>query len=144
MAESYTADTLAPLGLTLDMWRVLAALSNNGEQRQIDLVEHDLDRRLDHVAAGDAAGAAGAGDARRSKTSNREVVVELSAKGRAQVERLIPIAKGLEGIASSGPLGQGAGGGETRAEADVRKSHRRPPQIALLTRHPGARHQRVC
>ena len=38
----------------------------------------------------------------RSETSNREVVVELSAKGRAQVESLIPIAKGLESIASSG------------------------------------------
>jgi len=38
IAAIYTGDTLAPLGLSLDMWRVLAALSNNGEQRQIDLV----------------------------------------------------------------------------------------------------------
>jgi DNA-binding MarR family transcriptional regulator len=38
----------------------------------------------------------------RSKTSNREVVVELSAKGREQVESLIPIAKSLEEVASSG------------------------------------------
>src|SRR5258708_30836501 len=38
IAEIYTADTLGPLGVSLDMWRVLAALSNNGEQPQIDLV----------------------------------------------------------------------------------------------------------
>ncbi len=40
IAEIYTGDILAPLGVSLDMWRVLAALSNNGEQRQIDLVEN--------------------------------------------------------------------------------------------------------
>ena len=38
----------------------------------------------------------------RSETSNREVVVELTAKGRAQVERLIPIAQKLEQIAAAG------------------------------------------
>jgi DNA-binding MarR family transcriptional regulator len=38
----------------------------------------------------------------RSKTSSREVVVALSAKGRAQVEALIPIAKSLEKTASEG------------------------------------------
>ena len=35
--ESFTAE-LEPHGLRIDMWRVLAALSNNGEQRQVDLV----------------------------------------------------------------------------------------------------------
>ena len=38
----------------------------------------------------------------RSATSNREVVVELSPKGRALVQRLIPIAKKLEQTASAG------------------------------------------
>jgi DNA-binding MarR family transcriptional regulator len=33
---------------------------------------------------------------RRSKTNNREVVVQLTARGRALVERLIPIAERLE------------------------------------------------
>jgi DNA-binding MarR family transcriptional regulator len=102
IAEIYTADTLAPLGLTLDMWRVLAALSNNGEQRQIDLVEmtsidaSTMSRLVTRMVR------QGLVTRARSKTSNREVVVELSAKGRAQVESLIPIAKGLEGIASTG------------------------------------------
>jgi DNA-binding MarR family transcriptional regulator len=102
IAEIYTSDTLAPLGITLDMWRVLAALSNNGEQRQIDLVEmtsidaSTMSRLVTRMVR------LGLVTRARSKTSNREVVVELSAKGRAQVESLIPIAKSLEDIASSG------------------------------------------
>jgi DNA-binding MarR family transcriptional regulator len=102
IAEIYTSDTLAPLGITLDMWRVLAALSNNGEQRQIDLVDmtsidaSTMSRLVTRMVR------LGLVTRARSKTSNREVVVELSAKGRAQVESLIPIAKSLEDIASSG------------------------------------------
>ena len=85
IAEIYTGDTLAPLGLSLDMWRVLAALSNNGEQRLVTrMVRQGLVTRT------------------RSKTSSREVVVALSAKGRAQVESLIPIAKRLEVTAADG------------------------------------------
>jgi DNA-binding MarR family transcriptional regulator len=91
IAEIYTADTLAPLGITLDMWRVLAALSNNGEQRQIDLVEmtsidaSTMSRLVTRMVR------QGLVTRARSKT-----------KGRAQVESLIPIAKSLEDIASSG------------------------------------------
>ena len=38
VAETYTAQALDKRNLSLAMWRVLAALSSNGEQRQIDLV----------------------------------------------------------------------------------------------------------
>ena len=38
----------------------------------------------------------------RSKTSHREVVVALSPKGKALVERLIPVAQRLEQTASAG------------------------------------------
>jgi len=38
----------------------------------------------------------------RSKTSNREVLIELSAKGRTMVEGLIPIAKDMEKLAIAG------------------------------------------
>ena len=38
----------------------------------------------------------------RSAKSSREVVVELSPKGRALVQRLIPIARKLEQTASAG------------------------------------------
>jgi hypothetical protein len=37
LVESFTADALKAHGLTIDMWRVLAALSSNGGQRQVDL-----------------------------------------------------------------------------------------------------------
>jgi DNA-binding MarR family transcriptional regulator len=102
IAEIYTRDTLAPLGISLDMWRVLAALSNNGEQRQIDLVVmtsidvSTMSRLITRMVR------QGLVTRNRSKTSSREVVVALSAKGRAQVESLIPIAKKLEVTAASG------------------------------------------
>ena len=102
IADAYTAETLAPLGLTLAMWRVLAALSNNGEQRQIDLVDmtsidaSTMSRLVTRLVRDGLVTRA------RSKTSSREVVVALSAKGRAQVEGLIPIAKSLEKTASDG------------------------------------------
>ena len=102
IAEIYTGDTLAPLGISLDMWRVLAALSNNGEQRQIDLVVmtsidvSTMSRLITRMVR------QGFVTRNRSKTSSREVVVALSAKGRTRVESLIPIAKKLEVTAASG------------------------------------------
>ena len=103
LVTSFTADALKANGLSIDMWRVLAALSNNsGGQRQVDLsgmtsidastMSRLVTRMVRH----------GLVTRTRSKTSNREVVVALSPKGRAQVESLIPIAKGLEGVASGG------------------------------------------
>ena len=102
IAATYTGTVLAPLGLTLDMWRVLAALTNNGAQRQIDLVSmtsidaSTMSRLVTRMVR------AGLVTRTRSKASSREVVVALSAKGRAQVESLIPIAKALEKTASHG------------------------------------------
>ena len=102
LVESYTRRALAAHKLTIDMWRVLAALSNNGGQRQIDLADvtsieaSTVSRlvtrlvRLGLVTRG------------RSETSNREVQVQLSPKGRALVKKLIPVALGLEGTAVEG------------------------------------------
>jgi DNA-binding MarR family transcriptional regulator len=101
LVESFTADALTSNGLSIAMWRVLAALSNNGEQRQVDLVEmtsidaSTMSRLVSRLVR------AGLVTRSRSATSNREVVVELSPKGRALVERLIPIAKDLERTAST-------------------------------------------
>ena len=102
LVTRFTANALAPHRLSIDMWRVLAALSNNGEQRQIDLVGMTsidastmsrLVTRLVHM---------GLVTRSRSEKSSREVVVALSPKGRALVARLIPIAQQLEGTASAG------------------------------------------
>jgi DNA-binding MarR family transcriptional regulator len=101
LVESFTADALAPNGLSIAMWRVLAALSNNGEQRQIDLVDmtsidaSTMSRLVTRLVR------MGLVTRARSKTSSREVVVALSPKGSALVQRLIPIAQQLEQTASA-------------------------------------------
>ncbi len=102
VAETYTAEALTKRNLSLAMWRVLAALSNNGEQRQIDLVAmtsidaSTMSRLVTRLVRD------GLVTRSRSKTSNREVVIELSPKGRASVEGLIPIAKDMEKVAIAG------------------------------------------
>ena len=102
LVESFTAGALTSNGLSIAMWRVLAALSNHGEQRQVDLVEmtsidaSTMSRLVSRLVR------IGLVTRSRSATSNREVLVELSPKGRALVERLIPIAKELERTASTG------------------------------------------
>jgi len=102
LVESFTASALTQNGLSIAMWRVLAALSNNGEQRQVDLVTMTsidastmsrLVTRLVHM---------GLVTRSRSEKSSREVVVALSPKGRTLVARLIPIAKKLEQTAAAG------------------------------------------
>jgi DNA-binding MarR family transcriptional regulator len=96
------ASTLAPFDLTIDMWRVLAVLSYGGAQRQVDLVgmtsieASTVSRLVTRLAR------MGLVTRKRSETSNREVIVELTTKGRAQVERIIPAALKLEERASAG------------------------------------------
>jgi DNA-binding MarR family transcriptional regulator len=101
LVESFTAEALTSNGLSIAMWRVLAALSNNGGQRQVDLVTmtsidaSTMSRLVSRLVR------KGLVTRSRSATSNREVVVGLSPKGRALVARLIPIAKRLEQTASA-------------------------------------------
>ena len=102
LVESFTADALKDNGLSIDMWRVLAALSNNGGQRQVDLsgmtsIDVSTMSRLVSRLVRE-----GLATRSRSRTSNREVVVALSPKGRVLVRRLIPIAQALEQKASAG------------------------------------------
>jgi MarR family transcriptional regulator, organic hydroperoxide resistance regulator len=102
LVESFTADALKAHGLSIDMWRVLAALSSNGGQRQVDLSGltsidvSTMSRLVSRLVR------LGLVTRSRSQTSNREVVVALSAKGRALVQKLIPIALDLEKKASAG------------------------------------------
>ena len=94
---------------------------------------HDLDRRLDHVAAGQPAGPHRRWSTRsRSAKSNREVVVELSRKGRALVAAPDPDRQEARADRERGPAGQGSGGGQARARPDVRQSRRR----ALMDSRP--------
>jgi MarR family transcriptional regulator, organic hydroperoxide resistance regulator len=96
------SQVLKPHRLSIDMWRVLAALSNNGSQRQVDLAgmtsidASTMSRLVSRLVR------IGLATRSRSETSSREVVVALSPKGRALVQRLIPIALKLEHTASIG------------------------------------------
>jgi DNA-binding MarR family transcriptional regulator len=102
LVANFSADALVAEHLSIAMWRVLVALSNNGELRQIDLAEmtsidvSTLSRLVTRLVS------RGLVTRQRSKTNSREVVVQLSAKGRTVVDRVIPIAKGLETKAAAG------------------------------------------
>jgi len=102
LAVRFTAERLAAQGLSIAMWRVLAVLSSNGGQRQIDLAEltsidaSTLSRLVTRLVR------MGLVSRSRSRTSNREVLVRLSPKGRALLDRLIPAALGFEDIVSAG------------------------------------------
>jgi DNA-binding MarR family transcriptional regulator len=101
LVESFTAEALKANHLSIDMWRVLAALSNNGGQRQVDLSGmtsidvSTMSRLVSRLVR------MGLVTRSRSATSNREVVVALTIKGRTLVRRLIPIANRLERVASA-------------------------------------------
>jgi DNA-binding MarR family transcriptional regulator len=102
IAEQFGAETLAPHRLSIAMWRVMAVLSSAGGQRQIDLAEltsidaSTLSRIVTRLVR------VGLATRARSASSNREVVVTLSAKGGALVARLIPRARGIESAAAAG------------------------------------------
>ena len=96
LVARFTADALEQHGLTIAMWRVLAALSDNGAQRQVDLAGltsidvSTLSRLVSRLIA------MGLVTRLRSAKSSREVVVRLTAPGETLVARLIPVARALE------------------------------------------------
>jgi DNA-binding MarR family transcriptional regulator len=96
LVESFTADALKAHGITIAMWRVLAALAHAGEQRQIDLVGRTSIDASTVSRIVTRLGRLGLVVRQRSKTSSREVLVALSPKGTALVQRIIPIAHQLE------------------------------------------------
>ncbi len=102
LVARFTREALVGQRLSIAMWRVLAVLSNNGSLRQVDLAgmtsidPSTLSRLVERLVR------RGLVTRRRSNTNSREVVVELTPKGRAIVGRLIPIAQRLEREAATG------------------------------------------
>ena len=102
LVENFTASALAQHDVNIDAWRVMAVLANQGAQRQIDLAAltsievSTLSRLVTRMVR------MGLVTRRRSESSNREVVVELAAKGKGLVKRIIPLAHRLETSASAG------------------------------------------
>jgi DNA-binding MarR family transcriptional regulator len=102
IAEQFGGNVLAPHRLSIAMWRVMAALAADGSQRQTDLADltsidaSTLSRLVTRLVR------MGLVSRTRSPSSSREVAVELSAKGRVLVARLIPIARQYEAAAIAG------------------------------------------
>jgi DNA-binding MarR family transcriptional regulator len=102
LVARFTSQALARHDLTIDMWRVLVALSNSAGKRQIDLAamtsieKSTVSRLVTRLVK------TGLVTRSRSRTSSREVVVQLSARGQNLVNRLIPVALELEQLASKG------------------------------------------
>lgn len=102
LATRFGSETLAQHDLSIAMWRVLVVLSASGAQRQIDLAGmtsidvSTLSRLVTRLMR------RGLVTRTRSKTSSREVVIDLAARGRALVERLIPHGRAIEAIAVAG------------------------------------------
>jgi DNA-binding MarR family transcriptional regulator len=102
LVADMSANALAQHGLTIDLWRVLAVLSDRGAQRQIDLVgmtsidASTVSRLVTRLVR------LGLATRERSATSSREVVIDLTAKGRTLVGRIIPMALRLEQRAAAG------------------------------------------
>ena len=102
IADQFGAEALAPHGLSIAMWRVIAVLASAGQQRQIDLAEltsidaSTLSRLVTRLVE------LGIVTRSRSANSNREVAIKLSAKGATLVAGLIPIAKAYEDTAIAG------------------------------------------
>jgi MarR family transcriptional regulator, organic hydroperoxide resistance regulator len=102
IAGQFGEEALAPHGLSIAMWRVMAVLASTGGQRQIDLADltsidsSTLSRLVTRLMR------IGLVTRTRSASSNREVAVKLSPKGGALVARLIPIGLEFESAATAG------------------------------------------
>jgi MarR family transcriptional regulator, organic hydroperoxide resistance regulator len=102
IADQFGGEALAPHGVSIAMWRVMAVLASAGQQRQIDLADltstdaSTLSRLVTRLVQ------LGIVTRTRSASSNREVAIKLSAKGDALVARLIPIARDYETRAIAG------------------------------------------
>ena len=102
LVERFTADALQATHLTIGAWRVLAVTANNEGVRQVDLV------RLTSIEVSTVSRLVtrlvqlGLMARSRSTTSNREVVVRLTPKGKALFQELAPVAFELEKTATRG------------------------------------------
>jgi DNA-binding MarR family transcriptional regulator len=100
LVAHFTEEALARHQVTIDMWRVLAALADDGRQRQVDLAgmtsidASTISRMVTRLVH------RGLVKRSRSQTNGREVVVDLTARGTALVNRLIPVALSVESRAT--------------------------------------------
>jgi DNA-binding MarR family transcriptional regulator len=102
LVARFTEDGLVQHGLSIATWRVLVTLSQMGPLRQIDLAAHTsidvstLSRLVTRLVQ------QGFVTRARSSNSNREVIVQVTAKAEKLIAELIPVAHRLERTAMAG------------------------------------------
>ena len=102
LVARFTAEALVRRGMTIDTWRVLAALSNDGKQRQVDLASSTsidsstLSRLITRMVRD------GLVTRTRSAKNSREVLIELAPQGEVLIGLLVPVAQDLEKAAREG------------------------------------------
>jgi DNA-binding MarR family transcriptional regulator len=102
LAAGFAERALEAHGLGIPAWRVLVALADRGEQRQIDLATlasietSTLSRLITRLIRLDLVSRT------RSRASSREVAIVLTAKGGDIVRRLQPVARRYERLAVAG------------------------------------------
>ena len=100
LVERFTREGLRGTKLTIGTWRVLAATVNHEGVRQVDLARltsievSNVSRLVTRLAR------LGLVRRSRSATSNREVTVRLTPKGRALFRELAPVATELQKTAT--------------------------------------------
>lgn len=101
LANNFSRE-LDQFGITLPMWRVMAALLDEGEQRLGDLARLTAIElsTLSRIAA--AMEAKGLVSRRRSGQDARAVIIGLTPDGRGKTEAIVPRALDLETAAVAG------------------------------------------
>jgi DNA-binding MarR family transcriptional regulator len=106
LVERFTRDALQAPDLSIGLWRVLAVTASNEGVRQIDLVRltsievSTVSRLVTRLVQLELIARS------RSTTSNREVVVKLTPKGKALFQELSPFAFELQKAATRGIAGK--------------------------------------
>ena len=92
---------IAPYGVTLPMYRVMAALWESGDQRLIDLAAVTTTEMSTMSRLVGAMKRKGLVTRSRLEDNARTVAINLTAKGKSLVEELMPIAVHFEEVAVS-------------------------------------------
>ena len=125
LVARFSESALAGTHLSIATWRVLAALSNNGPLRQIDIAEitsmdvSTMSRLVTRLVQ------MGLVSRTRSSTSNREVVVELTPKELHTRRTPDSDCRRPAGNSDARTIKAGSGCGQTSAAPDARKSRAR-------------------
>jgi DNA-binding MarR family transcriptional regulator len=87
---------------TIGLWRLLVVMSNHAGTRQVDLSKLTSIPRSNVSRLVTRLIELGLVNRARSTESNREVVVELTSKGKMLVAKLVPVALKIEDVAMRG------------------------------------------